>query len=290
MKKNIDAATEAFKQNNALFPKKTTKKSVGDCVILICFVFCALITLYPIYYVLIGSFNQGKDYISGGIWLFPRVITFDNYIFVLNDQRLYSGLFITLARTALGVITSLIFTSCVAYAMSRKKLVCRKFFYWINIFTMFFNGGLIPFYILIVNIGLYNNFFVYIIPGLYSVFNMIIMSSFFSGIPEDLHEAAEIDGASEFYIMFSIYFRLSGAVFATVGLWIGVAHWNAYFDTMIYCSANNSLHTLQYYLMRVIKEASRPADTSNIPPSVLEEISDSVYSCCLCVSIFAKMF
>ena len=129
-----------------------------------------------------------------------------------------------------------------------------------------------------VELRLYGSFWVYIIPGLYSVYNMIVISTFYQSIPEELREAALMDGAGEFKIMFSIYFSLSAPIFATVGLWIGVAHWNAYYDTMIYCSANPNLHTLQYYMMRVIKEASRPENTTNLPASVLEKITDQTIS------------
>lgn len=249
-----------------------------DWIIYILFGILALMTIYPMYYVLLGSLSDGRDFAKGGIWLFVRAFSWDNYRIVLGDKRFYTGLLMSVCRTAAGTATSLLFTALVAYGMSRKELIFKGFFRTVNLFTMYFSGGLIPFFILMVQLRLYGSFLVYVIPGLYSVYNMIVISSFFRGVPEELHEAALMDGASEFKIMFSVYFPLSAPVFATVGLWIGVAHWNAYYDTMIYCASNPTLHTLQYYLMRIIKEASSPENTSQLPPSVLERVSDQTIS------------
>lgn len=258
--------------------RKKNAMKASDWVIYVIFGLLSIVVIYPMYYVLIGSFSDGSDFAKGGTWFFVREFSIDNYRIVLGDARFYGGLLISVLRTALGTVTSLVFTAAVAYGMSRKELVFKGFFRAVNLFTMFFSGGLIPFFLLVVRLGLYGSFWVYIVPGIYSVYNMIVISTFYRGIPEELHEAALMDGAGEFLIMFSIYFRLSAPVFATVGLWIGVAHWNAYYDTMIYCASEQSLHTLQYYLMRVIKEASRPENTSSFPPSVLEKVTDQTIS------------
>ncbi|MDE7454664.1 MAG: hypothetical protein K2M64_02420, partial [Clostridia bacterium] len=143
-------------------------------------IFCAL-CIFPIIYVIAGSFNQGADYTKGGVYFFPRLFTFENYTIVLKDPQLWRSYGITFARTILGTLSALVFTSIVAYAMSRDNLRGKKVFYWLNIFTMFFGGGLVPFFLIIQSIGLYDNFLVYIIPSLYSVYNMIVISSFFKG-------------------------------------------------------------------------------------------------------------
>lgn len=242
------------------------------------FIVFSLMTLFPVWYVIVGSFNNGVDYTAGGVWLWPRVFTWDNYRVVVNDMRIWQGFGITIARTVIGTVSSLLFVSLVAYAMSRKELKGRKFFYYANIFTMFFGGGLIPGFLVIKWLGLLNSFWVYIIPGIYSVYNMIIVRSFFAGIPSDLREAAYMDGASEYRIFFQIYLPLSTPVLATVGLWIIVGHWNTYLDAMYYVT-NTNLYPLQYVLMRIINETSTPSSsTTQLPPMVFENVSAKTVS------------
>ena len=164
----------------------------------------ALICLYPMIYVLACSLNTGTDYIKGGIYLWPREWTFENFLLVLNDDRLWRAYGITLARTVLGTISALVYTAIVGYAMSRQNLRGRNIFYKIFIFTMFFSGGTVPYYLIISALGLFDNFLVYIIPALFSVYNMLVFSNFFRGIPEEIRESAVMDGASEFKIFTSI--------------------------------------------------------------------------------------
>lgn len=257
--------------------KRKLRISVFDCVLYTVMFLFLLLLLYPFWYVVIGSFSEGQDYNAGGVFLFPRVWSLSSYRVVLSDGELYMGFFITVARTVLGTATSLLFTACVAYAMHSRGLIAKPFFYWFNLFTMFFGGGMIPYFLLIVSLGLYDNFFVYIIPGLYSVYNMIVISAFYQGIPYELKEAALMDGASEFTIFFKVYLPLSKPVLATVGLWIAVGHWNSYYDTMLY-TASQSLHTLQYYLMRIVTLSSMPSSSSGLPPEVLQDTISTTIS------------
>lgn len=233
-----------------------------------------ILCIYPVIYVLAGSFNQGADYAAGGIYFLPRLFTFENYMVVLTNQGLWQGYFVTISRTVLGTVSALVFTSIVAYAMSRPNLRFKKSFYWINIFTMFFGGGLIPYFLIIRSVGLYNNFLVYIIPALYSVYNMIIFSSFFRTISEELHEAALMDGANEFRIYWQIYMPLSKPVIATVALWLAVGHWNSYFDTMIFTNSEN-LQTLQYFLLKAIQTATL---TEGMPAEMMLRLSPKTIS------------
>ena len=231
----------------------------GDIFIYFAFIIFALITIYPFWYVLVGSFSHGTDYMTGGVFFWPREWTINNYLYILLDKRFYSSLTVTIARTVISTVLSTFFTAMVGYAMSIKTTPFRRTFYAINVITMFFSGGLIPYFLLIVNLGLYDNFLVYIIPGLYSTFNMIIFSNFFSRISKDLRESALMDGANEFTIMFKIYFPISIPVFATVMLWTAVGNWNAYYDTMLYSSSQN-MWTLQYYLLTMIKQLNAPPE------------------------------
>lgn len=239
--------------------KKSLKnrKTVADYLIVAAFLLFTFITFYPFFYTVVGSFNQGTDYIKGGIWLYPRVFTTDNYYIIIMDSAFWNAFKVTVMRTAIGTVCSLLFTSFVAYCMSRKNLRCRSFFQWVNIFTMFFSGGLVPYYIVILILGLYDTFTVYIIPALYSVYNMIVICSFFGNLPNELHESAMLDGASELRIYWGIYMPLSKPVLATVGLWLAIGKWNDYRQTLIY-TQDKSLITVQYYLMKMIKEATLP--------------------------------
>ncbi len=236
-------------------------------------IFCVL-CIYPIIYVLAGSFNQGADYSIGGVWFLPRVFTFENYAVVLQDGDFWMSYGITIARTLLGTATALIYTAIVAYAMSRPNLKFRRVFYWINIFTMFFSGGLVPYFLIIKSIGLYDTFWVYIIPGLYSVYNMIVLQSGFKSISSDIHDAALIDGAGEFRIWWQIYMPLSKPVLATIVLWVAVGHWNSYFDTMIYTNSEE-LQSLQYFLLKAIQTSSM---TEGMPPEMMERLSSQTLS------------
>ena len=231
----------------------------GDIPIYLLFLVFALLTIYPFWYVLVGSFSHGTDYLNGGVYLWPRQWTLRNYLYILLDKRFYSSLGVTVARTVLSTILSTVFTAMVGYAMSIRNTPFRKTMYIINIITLFFGGGLIPYFILLVNLGFYDNFLVYIIPGLYSAFNMIIFSNFFSRISKDLRESALMDGANEFTIIFRIYFPISTPIFATVMLWTAVGNWNAYYDTMLYSSSQN-MWTLQYYLLTMIKQLNSPPE------------------------------
>lgn len=235
----------------------------------------ALITLYPFIYVIAGSFNDGMDYAAGGVWLWPRKVTLANYAVVMKDFAFWKAFGNTLLITVIGTVSALLVTSAVAYAMSRKELRYRDVFQWINLFAMFFSGGLIPYFLIINLLGLYDNFLVYIIPSVYSVYNMIIIQSFFKGIPEELHEAAVIDGAGEVRIWFTIYIPLSTPVLATVGLWLATGFWNSYFNTMVY-TRGGDLATLQYHLMKMIKQAK--VDTEGMDPSLLEQTTSQTIS------------
>lgn len=247
------------------------KKHAFDWINVTCLVLFAALSIYPLIYVLAGSFNAGNDYSANGpVYFFPRVFTLENYKTIFEDNRLWTSYLVTIARTVLGTITALLFTAIVAYPMSRRNLIAKKPIYYFFIFTMFFGGGLIPYFCLIITLGLFDNFFVYIIPGLFSVYNMLVFVNFFKGIPEEIHESALMDGASEFTIFSRIVMPLSGPVTSTVALWIAVGHWNDFFTTMIY-TQDEKLWSLQYYLMVIINTAGVKSGTNMILPSELLE-------------------
>lgn len=234
------------------------KITFADAIVLAILILTAIIAIYPFFYTIIGSFSNGKDFSKGGVWLYPRVFTLDNYKLILTDSRFWVALRNTVIRTVVGTIASLLVTSLVAYAMSHPKLPCKKFFRTFMIVSMYFSGGIVPFFVLVRLIGLYDNFLVYILPSLYSVYNMIVISNFFKNVDEGIREAARIDGANEFQIWFRIYLPISIPVMVTVGMWIAVAHWNSYLPTLLYTNRDESMWTLQYYILSIVKDASLP--------------------------------
>lgn len=255
---------------------RLNKNNGWDYLIIVLMALFMLLCVYPFWYVLIGSFSDGQNYLRGGVYIWPRVWSLQNYMVTLVDSRLYLGFRVTFLRTVLGTLTHVLFTSMVAYAMSWDDLPARQPIYWINIFTMFFGGGLVPFYILLKQLGLINTFWVYIIPGLYSVYNMIICSNYFRSISGEIHDSAMLDGASEFKTFYMVYLPLSTPVLATVALWVGVGHWNAFFDSMVFTTDRN-LQMLQLYLYKMIKtsEFVSTADMGYLPAEVQQNVTST---------------
>ena len=244
--------------------------SIYTVIIYAIIIALCVMTLYPFVFTIAGSFNNGIDYGLGGVWLYPRKFTLANYQVILSDPLLYKVIVRTVLVTLASVLTHVFFTSLVAFAMSRKELKCRNFFWNYALVTMFFGGGMIPGYLLIRMLGLYDTYFVYVIPSMFSVYNMIIISNFFSSIDKGMRESAYIDGASEFRIWWSIYLPLSTPVLATVALWVAVGKWNAFMPTLIYTdTTKNDLWLLQFYMVRIIKYA----DTPDIDKSILDLVS-----------------
>ncbi|APO45858.1 carbohydrate ABC transporter permease [Paenibacillus sp. FSL H7-0942] len=215
----------------------------------------AIVTLYPFVNTLAVSFNAGNDTIRGGIYLWPRVWTDQNYRAVFAGGTIFSAFGISVARTVLGTVLSLFLTSMLAYTLSRKDYILRKPITITVVLTMYFSAGLIPTYFLMKDLHLLNNFLVYIIPGLISAFNMIVIRTYIQTLPEGLIESAKIDGAGDFRTFISIILPLCQPVLATVALFIAVGQWNSWFDTFLYASSKQNLSTLQYELMKLLSSS-----------------------------------
>lgn len=234
--------------------KRKKKIELFDVVDVLLILLMMLTMLFPFWYSVVGSFNDGTDYLRGGVYLWPRVFTTYNYKAVFRDKTILHCFVITALKAVIGTVTSLFVTSLAAYALCRPQLKGKRFYIPYMMVTMYFGGGLIPYFIVIKDLGLYDNFLVYIIPGLFSVWNMIIIRSFFSELPDNLIEAARIDGAGEYRIFFQIVLPLSKPVLAAIALFSLVGHWNSYFDSMMYTSSA-SLQTIQLFLQRIITDA-----------------------------------
>lgn len=253
------------KKNSLLKISKSEK--VFDVVNVIIMISVCIVTLYPIWYTVIYAFNDGKDAMMGGIYWFPRLISLDNFKAVFTNAGIFKAFGVTIARTVIGTSTNVLFTAMVAYALSKPYLKGRKIYISLGIITMFFNGGLIPNFLLIKNLGLLDNFMVYILPSMFNFYNLIIFQSFFRELPVGIEESACIDGANDFQIFTKIVLPLSAPVLATIALFVGVWHWNDYFTGIIYINSRD-LQPIQTFLYRVIAEASSNQMLANAPGGV----------------------
>lgn len=232
-------------------------------LLLICFVM-----LYPIWYVIVNSFSQGTEVLKGGIYWWPRKFCLENYEAVFKNREIYTAFGVTVLKTVIGTVTSVLFTAMVAYGLSKTYLVGRKFFMVFGVITMFFSGGLIPYFLVIKQLGLLDSFWVYIIPSLFGFYNAIIFMTFFRNIPVELEESARIDGANDFKIFFKIILPVSGPVIATIALFNGVGQWNDYFTGVIYITNEQWLIPIQTFLYKIISESSSTRIVANMPANV----------------------
>lgn len=211
----------------------------------------SFVTLYPFWNSLIISMNVGSDTALGGVTFWPRKFTFENYKIVFMDQRLLQAFYVSVLRTVIGTFFSIISTALFAYGMSKRGLVGKKYYMIFCVVTMYFSGGLIPSYLLIRDLGMMNTFTVLVVPGLISVWNMIIFRTFFLELPEGLEESAKIDGCSHFGTFFKIVLPVSGPVIATLSLFTAVNYWNDWFTPTIYIS-NAKLYPIQTLLQQIM--------------------------------------
>ncbi|KKI93478.1 sugar ABC transporter permease [Bacillus sp. SA1-12] len=215
-----------------------------------------VVTLYPFLNVLAISLNESTDTVRGGIYLWPREFTFNNYLEIAKYDNLVTGFINSVLRTVVGTVLGVFVQAMVAFTLSRADFQGRKFVSTFIVLTMYFSGGLIPGYMLVRDLGLMNSFWVYILPGLVSAFNIIIIRSFMDGLPFSLQESAKMDGANDFTIFYRIILPLCKPVLATIALFVAVGQWNSWFDTYLYNSMNESLTTLQYELMKILDNTS----------------------------------
>lgn len=236
------------------------KTSAWDKVFVVCnilfMIAFVVITLYPVLNTLAISFNDGTDALRGGIYLWPRKWTLKNYITVLQKQNLITGAYITVARTVVGTLLALAANAILAFIVSRKNFLFKQELSLFWVITMYVNGGMIPTFLLYKGLGLTNSFWVYVIPGMFSAFNMLVIRTYMTGIPDSLEESAQLDGAGYITIFLKIISPLCKPVYATVALFVAVGQWNSWFDAMLYNRMSAHLTTLQYELMKLLSSVS----------------------------------
>ncbi|MGF9696727.1 carbohydrate ABC transporter permease [Paenibacillus sp. MABNR03] len=253
---------------------KSPQDLIFDTFVYVFIGIVTIATLYPFLNVLAISFNDSVDTVRGGISIFPRQFTLENYKLIFSYEGLITGFKISVLRTLIGTLAGLVSGSMVAYTLARREFQGRRFVSVFLAITMYVSGGLIPGFILIKNLDLINTFAVYILPGLVSAFNIFIIRSFIDGIPYALQESAKLDGANDFTIYWRVILPLTKPALATVALFLAVGQWNSWFDTYLYNGSNDSLTTLQYELMKVLQ--STTTNSNNIRGENMSQLMSQV--------------
>ena len=234
------------------------------------------VTLYPVLNTVAYSFNDGTDALRGNIGLWPRVFSLESYKSILSDKAVYQAAWISGSKTVLITLLNLFWTSMLAYCLSRKEFVLRRFITVIMVLTMYVNAGLIPNYLLISKtLHLSNKYLVYIIPTMFSCFNMIVIRTYIASLPEALVESARIDGAGDIRVFWQIIFPLCKPVLATVALFVAVGSWNSWFDTYLYCGGKKELYSLQYLLKMKLATTQASANAAKTTAEALNTLGQT---------------
>ena len=247
------------KQPTYKAPKVKYKVSFGDRMIsvitYIVYTFFAFVCAYPFYYIFINTISANNLSERGKIIFLPKEIHFTNYQQVMKIQGLFQALKVSLARTVVGTVVTVIIAAFLGYMFTRESLWHRKLWFRLVAATMYFNAGIIPWFITMKNLGLTNNFWVYIWPTAVQPFYIILCKTFVESVPKELEEAAEIDGAGTLRVFFQIMIPVIKPILATVAIFAAVAQWNSFQDTLLLVT-DDRLYTLQYTLYNYINQAS----------------------------------
>ncbi len=245
--------------------KKLHQISLFDVINALIMIFVIVIMIYPFWNTIAVSFNDAQDSLRGGITLWPRVFTTYSYRYIFRNRLMLTAAINSVTRTLLATLTGVFFSSLIAYVISRKELIGRKFITVYFLLTMYVSAGLIPTYFLIKQLHLLNNYLVYILPNMINVFNVIVVKSYMQSLPDSLYEAAIVDGAGHFRCYWQVILPCCKPVLATVALWCAVGAWNSWFDTFLYASSTDSLTTLQYEMMKLLSSSMQTGrDTSSM--------------------------
>lgn len=249
--------------------------SVGKAVIYLLLGLFSLTIVVAFWHLLNLSLSPSYIATKGGLLLYPKDLTWDNYAKVIDNRYIWLGYKNTLIRTVVGTTLQLFFTAMGAYCLSKRFFPNRTFWTLVIVFTMFFSGGLIPNYLLVQKLRLMDTYAAMILPGFISAYNLVIIRNYFSSLPEEIEESCLIDGAGRMRIFLQIILPLSKPILATVALWLAVGHWNAWYDVLLYIS-DDTKFTLQIILRRIIITGSKEILDTDIASRASE--ADSVTS------------
>jgi putative aldouronate transport system permease protein len=231
--------------------KPNIGEHVFQAILIILISMLCIATIYPFVHITSVSLSSPSEASRFGFHLYPKEIDFFAWNQVLSQTKIWTGFGNSVFRTVVGTLLTLIAMSLCAYPLSRKYLPHRSFYTMIILFTMFFGGGIIPSFLLMKWLGLMNDIWVYILPGMVPTFSMLVLRNFFMGIPTELEESAKIDGANDIRILFTIILPLSKPVLATLALWSAVGHWNSWFDAVLYITDQDK-QVLQFFLREIV--------------------------------------
>lgn len=249
----------------------------------------AFLALYPFVYTISMSLSTPAEAYRPGLHLYPREVSLEAYRMIIGNPDIYWGYFNTIFRTVVGTALTLLVTCLCAYPLSRRYMPYRRTTVVLIVFTMLFSGGVVPTYLLIKNLHLLDNRWVYILPLLMSGFNVIVVKNFFQQIPESYAEAAKMDGANEFRILFSVFIPLSKPVLATIAIWTAVMHWNMWFDAMIYIT-DEQKQVMQTFLRRVVIDNSVELASKGFVGEAAQTLtSDTIKAATVVITVFPML-
>ncbi|BAR07261.1 carbohydrate ABC transporter permease [Scardovia inopinata] len=254
---NANQATTGRKIKAGVAPamRRTKGERIYNIFNIIFFSLFAFICVYPFYYLIINSVSNNSLSAAGDIKWFPRDLHLQNYKEVFALEGLGNAAFISLARTVIGTALTVIASAFLGFMFTQKKMWHRTFWYRFIVITMYFNAGIIPMFITMKNLGLTNNFWVYVLPAIVQPFNIILVKTYIESIPASLQEAAEIDGAGTLTVFRKIILPMCTPILATVAIFSAVGQWNSFQDTLIYMT-DSKLYSLQYLLYTYINQAN----------------------------------
>lgn len=235
---------------------------IADAIIVIIMLALMFITVYPLLYTVFASFSDAKQLLKleGPMWWPLEPFTLRGYELTFQNAKLVPSIFNTLFYVIVGTLAGLVITGMAAFVLSRKNFMLKNIIMKLIMFTMFFSGGIIPLFFVVRQIGIYDTRWAFLLPWIMSAYNMIIMRTFFLGIPESLEESATLDGATDLQIFFKIYVPLSTAVIAVIAMYYGVAWWNSWYQSLVF-QPSNSLWPLQMVLREVLITNTKSATT-----------------------------
>ena len=234
--------------------KPTTQDRVLQTVLYGVLSIALIVVIYPLFFVVIASISDPVRVNTGEVWIVPLGLTLDGYREIFTDDQILRGYWNSVLYTVFGTLLNLVLTISSAYALSRRDMVGRNLIMGVLVFTMFFTGGLIPLFLLVRSLGLYDTFFIMILvmPNAVSVFNIVIARTFFqSNVPQELLEAASMDGCSDFRFLVSVVIPISGAIIAVLMVFYAVSHWNAFFGALVFLKSE-SRYPLQLILRGIL--------------------------------------
>ena len=240
---------------------RTPGEWVLDIVKVVFLAFVVVVTVYPFWNIFIISINDATDAIRGGLYFLPRKLSLSSYAEILGRSTFLASIKVSVGRTLIGTPIAVLVTAMLAYPLSRKDLVGRKFWNLLFVFTMYFGGGLVPYYMVLKGIHMLNTFWVFIFPMMMSVYNMILIRSYIESIPDSLFEAAKIDGANDLVVFVKMVIPLSKPILMTVALFVAINQWNSWFDAYLYTS-DQALKPMQSILVEILNQYQTGASTS----------------------------